>query len=114
MGTDSYRNGNVMLAGDAAHVHSPIGGQGMNLGMQDSNNLLWKLAWSKRILEATAKDAVDNNKENDSASSAKSVVDAILDTYQTERHSLGEDLVRSVERSTKMIAMDNPIANFFK
>jgi len=112
--TDSYRNGNVMLAGDAAHVHSPIGGQGMNLGMQDSNNLLWKLAWSKRIIEAATNDDPSDSKEKDSSSSSEAVVDIILDTYQTERHSLGKELVRNVEFSTKIISMDNPIANFFK
>src|SRR5262249_13110143 len=40
----SYRNGRVLLAGDAAHVHSPMGGQGLNLGVQDAVNLGWKLA----------------------------------------------------------------------
>merc|ERR1712176_1025445 len=108
--TDSYRNGNVMLAGDASHVHSPVGGQGMNLGMQDSNNLLWKLAWSKRILEAVANDG----EEEKSSSSSEAVVDTILDTYQSERHSLGKDIVRSVEFGTNIIAMDNVIVNFFK
>jgi len=103
-----------MLAGDAAHVHSPIGGQGMNLGMQDSNNLLWKLAWSKRIIEAATNDDPSDSKEKDSSSSSEAVVDIILDTYQTERHSLGKELVRNVEFSTKIISMDNPIANFFK
>ena len=39
-----YRNGRVLLAGDAAHVHPPIGGQGLNLGLQDAVNLGWKLA----------------------------------------------------------------------
>src|SRR6185312_7788772 len=41
---DTYRRGRVLLAGDAAHVHSPIGGQGLNLGLQDAANLGWKLA----------------------------------------------------------------------
>ncbi|MDR6717197.1 FAD-dependent monooxygenase [Paenibacillus sp. 2003] len=40
---ECYRNGRVFLAGDAAHVHSPAGGQGMNTGMQDAYNLGWKL-----------------------------------------------------------------------
>lgn len=40
-----YRAGRVLLAGDAAHVHSPAGGQGMNTGIQDAWNLAWKLAW---------------------------------------------------------------------
>ena len=39
-----YRSGRIFLAGDAAHVHSPAGGQGMNTGMQDACNLAWKLA----------------------------------------------------------------------
>ena len=40
----SYREGRVLLAGDAAHVHSPVGGQGLNIGVQDAVNLGWKLA----------------------------------------------------------------------
>jgi 2-polyprenyl-6-methoxyphenol hydroxylase-like FAD-dependent oxidoreductase len=113
--TDCYRRGNVMLAGDAAHVHSPVGGQGMNLGMQDANNLLWKLAWSKRILEATANDDPSDNEEKESSTlSSEVAIDAILETYHTERHSLGKDLVRSVEITTKMLSLDNLVANFFK
>merc|ERR1712227_437711 len=49
--SDSHVRGNVILVGDASHVHSPVGGQGMNLGMQDAMNLLWKLAWAKRVEE---------------------------------------------------------------
>ena len=41
---DSYRRGRVLLAGDAAHIHSPLGGQGMNTGIGDAENLAWKLA----------------------------------------------------------------------
>ena len=41
---DHYRNGRVLLAGDAAHIHSPLGGQGMNTGIGDGENLAWKLA----------------------------------------------------------------------
>jgi 2-polyprenyl-6-methoxyphenol hydroxylase-like FAD-dependent oxidoreductase len=40
----AYRNGRVLLAGDAAHIHSPLGGQGLNLGLGDAMNLGWKLA----------------------------------------------------------------------
>lgn len=104
--SDSYRRGNVMLAGDASHVHSPVGGQGMNLGIQDANNIIWKLAWSKRILEAA--------KESDEEKSADEVVDTIIGTYHSERNSLGKTIVRSVESATKMLAMDNSIVNFLK
>lgn len=104
--TDSFRKGNVMLAGDAAHVHSPIGGQGMNLGMQDANNLLWKMAWSKRILGAS-------HGEDDYAK-AQEVVDAILETYHTERHFLGQELVKSVEMATTMLSVRNPVVKFFR
>ncbi|GAA3593031.1 FAD-dependent monooxygenase [Kineosporia mesophila] len=62
----SYRVGRVFLAGDAAHVHSPIGGQGLNTGVQDAANLAWKI------------DAV-----------LSGAPDAVLDTYQSERHPIG-------------------------
>lgn len=62
-----YRHGRVFLAGDAAHVHSPMGGQGMNTGIQDAANLAWKL------------DAVLGGAE-----------DGVLDTYQDERHPIGK------------------------
>ncbi|ORA20711.1 FAD-dependent oxidoreductase [Mycobacterium arosiense] len=61
-----YRHGRVLLAGDAAHVHSPMGGQGMNTGIQDAANLAWKL------------DAVLGGAD-----------DGLLDTYQSERHPIG-------------------------
>jgi hypothetical protein len=61
-----YRHRRVFLAGDAAHVHSPMGGQGMNTGIQDAANLAWKL-------DAALGGAADE----------------ILDTYQTERHPIG-------------------------
>ncbi|GAA1154999.1 FAD-dependent monooxygenase [Kribbella jejuensis] len=64
----SYRKGRVLLAGDAAHVHSPFGGQGLNLGMGDAVNLGWKLA---ATIHGTAPDG-------------------LLDTYTTERHPIGE------------------------
>jgi len=63
---ENYRHGRVFLAGDAAHVHSPMGGQGMNTGIQDGANLAWKLD--------LALGGAD---------------DAILDTYQSERHPIG-------------------------
>jgi 2-polyprenyl-6-methoxyphenol hydroxylase-like FAD-dependent oxidoreductase len=63
----TYRIGRVLLAGDAAHVHSPFGGQGLNLGMGDAMNLGWKLA---ATIQGWAPDG-------------------LLDTYTTERHPIG-------------------------
>jgi 2-polyprenyl-6-methoxyphenol hydroxylase-like FAD-dependent oxidoreductase len=63
----TYRIGRVLLAGDAAHVHSPFGGQGLNLGIGDAVNLGWKLA---ATIQGTAPDG-------------------LLDTYTTERHPVG-------------------------
>lgn len=68
----SYRVGRVFLAGDAAHVHSPAGGQGMNTGLQDAANLGWKLA-----------------------SVLRGAPEALLDTYQAERHPVGRSVLRS-------------------
>ncbi|WP_018545082.1 FAD-dependent monooxygenase [Streptomyces sp. LaPpAH-108] len=69
----SYRVGRVFLAGDAAHVHTPAGGQGMNTGLQDAANLSWKLA------------AVLHGRSDP----------ALLDTYQSERHPVGRAVLRS-------------------
>jgi hypothetical protein len=69
----AYRVGRVFLAGDAAHVHTPAGGQGMNTGLQDAANLGWKLA------------AVFNGWSGA----------ALLDTYQAERHPVGASVLRS-------------------
>lgn len=48
---ERYRQGRVFLAGDAAHIHSPAGGQGMNTGIQDAHNLAWKLAAGPKLLD---------------------------------------------------------------
>ncbi|MER6223286.1 FAD-dependent monooxygenase [Streptomyces sp900105755] len=69
----SYRVGRVFLAGDAAHVHTPAGGQGMNTGLQDAANLSWKLA---AVLHGHADPG-------------------LLDTYQSERHPVGRTVLRS-------------------
>lgn len=70
---NSYRRGRVLLAGDAAHVHSPAGGMGMNTGLQDAANLGWKLA------------AVLHGRAGDS----------LLDTYEAERHPVGRMVLRT-------------------
>ena len=71
--TPHYRAGRVFLAGDAAHVHSPAGGQGMNTGLQDAANLGWKLA-------AAAQGWASGN---------------LLDTYEAERHPVGRLVLRT-------------------
>ncbi|MYW65754.1 FAD-dependent oxidoreductase [Streptomyces sp. SID8379] len=68
-----YRVGRVLLAGDAAHVHTPAGGQGMNTGLQDAANLGWKLA------------AVLNGRASE----------GLLETYEAERHPVGKAVLRS-------------------
>jgi 2-polyprenyl-6-methoxyphenol hydroxylase-like FAD-dependent oxidoreductase len=67
MQATTYRKGRVLLAGDAAHIHSPLGGQGLNLGFGDAMNLGWKLAATIR----------------------GDAPDGLLDTYTTERHPVG-------------------------
>ncbi|MEV2212654.1 FAD-dependent oxidoreductase [Streptomyces sp. NPDC050997] len=69
----AYRVGRVFLAGDAAHVHSPAGGQGLNTGLQDAANLSWKLA---QVVHGHAGPE-------------------LLDTYQAERHPIGRAVLRS-------------------
>ncbi|NKY97183.1 FAD-dependent monooxygenase [Nocardiopsis alborubida] len=76
-----YRRGRVLLAGDAAHVHLPAGGQGMNVGVQDAFNLGWKLA-------ARVRGQAD---------------DALLDTYHSERHPVGERLLRNTRAQGTLI-----------
>ena len=85
---DSYRTGRVFLAGDAAHIHSPAGGQGMNTGMQDAMNLAWKLALVSRGL-ATAP--------------------ALLDSYDAERRPVGAQVIAASGRMTRMATLANPI-----
>ena len=69
----AYRDGRVLLAGDAAHVHPPMGGQGLNIGVQDAVNLGWKLAQVVKQISP----------------------DALLDTYHTERHPVAARVLRN-------------------
>jgi 2-polyprenyl-6-methoxyphenol hydroxylase-like FAD-dependent oxidoreductase len=71
-----YRRGRVFVAGDAAHIHSPVGGQGMNTGIQDAWNLGWKLALAIRSTST----------------------ERLLDSYQGERWPVGRSLLRSTDR----------------
>jgi len=77
----SYRRGRVLLAGDAAHVHYPAGGQGLNTGVQDAVNLGWKLA---QVVKATSPES-------------------LLDTYHAERHPVGARVLRNTMAQTALL-----------
>lgn len=76
---ERYRVGRVLLAGDAAHIHSPVGGQGMNTGIQDAHNLGWKLA----LVLAGAPEA-------------------LLDSYEAERHPVAALVLKATGRATDL------------
>jgi 3-(3-hydroxy-phenyl)propionate hydroxylase len=76
----SYRERRVLLAGDAAHVHSPAGGQGLNIGVQDAVNLGWKLA---QVVDGTSPES-------------------LLDTYQAERYPIGARVLKSTMALTAL------------
>ncbi|WP_405854596.1 FAD-dependent monooxygenase [Streptomyces sp. NBC_00090] len=86
----AYRVGRVFLAGDAAHVHSPAGGQGMNTGLQDAANLSWKLT---AVLRGEAPDP-----------------EALLDSYQSERHPVGTAVLRSSGAIVRLAMARTPLA----
>lgn len=88
-----YRAGRVFLAGDAAHIHSPAGGQGMNTGMQDAVNLAWKLA------------LVQKGRGHESP---------LLDSYSQERSEVGDMVLRSASAATKIATLRNPISQFVR
>jgi 2-polyprenyl-6-methoxyphenol hydroxylase-like FAD-dependent oxidoreductase len=81
---ERYRSGRVLLAGDAAHVHPPTGGQGLNLGLQDAFNLGWKLAaevdgWAP---------------------------EGLLDSYHTERHPVGADVLATTRAVAELLSTE--------
>jgi len=82
-----YRRGRVLLAGDAVHIHSPAGGQGLNTGMLDAHNLGWKLA-----LVASGRAA-----------------DALLDSYGAERRPVAEEVVRLTHALVHYGTMSHPV-----
>jgi 3-(3-hydroxy-phenyl)propionate hydroxylase len=81
----SYRERRVLLAGDAAHVHSPVGGQGLNIGVQDAVNLGWKLA---QVVHGTSPES-------------------LLDTYQAERHPIGARVLENTLAQTALARGDD-------
>jgi 2-polyprenyl-6-methoxyphenol hydroxylase-like FAD-dependent oxidoreductase len=103
----SYRNGRVLIAGDAAHVHPPDGGQGLQTGVQDAVNLGWKLAQVVKLISP----------------------ESLLDTYHAERHPIGARVLRNTMASivlrredertkalrdtiTELLGMDEPRRRF--
>ena len=81
----SYREGRVLLAGDAAHVHYPVGGQGLQVGVQDAANLGWKLAQVVRGMSP----------------------DSLLDTYQAERHPVAARVLRNTMAQVALLRADD-------
>jgi hypothetical protein len=90
---DRYRCGRVFLAGDAAHVHSPAGGQGMNLGMQDAANLAWKLAI---------------------ASGGRGEAAGVLDSYQAERLPVAEKVLNDSGRLIRASVGGNRVLDYIR
>jgi len=85
----SYRDRRVFLAGDAAHVHSPVGGQGMNVGMQDAFNLGWKLTQA-----------------------LKGAPDGLLDSYELERRPVARTVIRATEPLTRVGVASGTVQRF--
>ena len=83
----NYSRGRVFLAGDAAHIHSPAGGQGMNTGMQDAFNLAWKLAL---VIQGAA-------------------TPSLLDSYSRERSAVGDRVLRNAGLMTEAATLTNPL-----
>ncbi|HYQ69798.1 FAD-dependent monooxygenase [Actinophytocola sp.] len=84
---EQYRVGRVLLAGDAAHIVFPIGGQGMNLGLQDAFNLGWKLA---SVVKGTAPDD-------------------LLDTYHDERHPVAQEVLRAATAQALLLDRERDV-----
>ena len=81
----SYRKGRVLLAGDAAHIHSPVGGQGLNIGVQDAVNLGWKLA---QVVQRRSPES-------------------LLDTYHAERHPVAARVLRNTMAQVALLRTDD-------
>jgi 2-polyprenyl-6-methoxyphenol hydroxylase-like FAD-dependent oxidoreductase len=90
--TNRFRRRRAFLLGDAAHIHTPVGGQGMNTGVGDAINLAWKLS---AVLGGKAPDA-------------------LLDTYESERRAFALRLVRTTDRFFKVVATQGALAGFVR
>jgi 2-polyprenyl-6-methoxyphenol hydroxylase-like FAD-dependent oxidoreductase len=88
----AFRKGRCFLAGDAAHIHSPVGAQGMNTGLQDAYNLAWKLAL---VSQGRAKEA-------------------LLATYHDERAPIAHNLVQTTDRAFNVVTSKGPVMKTFR
>jgi 2-polyprenyl-6-methoxyphenol hydroxylase-like FAD-dependent oxidoreductase len=89
---EHFRQGRAFLLGDAAHIHSPVGGQGMNTGIGDAVNLAWKLAW---VLQGRADES-------------------LLESYEPERIAFARRLVKTTDRAFTAVTSSGPIARFVR
>lgn len=89
---EHYRNGRVFIAGDAAHIHSPVGGQGMNTGMHDAVNLAWKIALATKGFAS----------------------EELLNSYHTERNAVAEQLLKMVDLMTRVNLLRAPVARHMR
>ncbi len=87
-----FRQGRVFLAGDAAHIHSPVGGQGMNAGIRDAFNLGWKLGLVAAGLAAPE----------------------LLDSYEAERKPADEAVIRQTDRATRLVSLHGSVTRFVR
>jgi len=90
--TGRFRKGHALLLGDAAHIHSPVGGQGMNTGIGDAINLAWKLA----------------------AVLANRAPDSLLDSYEVERMSFAKRLVATTDRAFTLVSAEGGFADLLR
>ena len=88
----TFRAGRCFVAGDAAHIHSPVGAQGMNTGLQDAYNLAWKLAL---VVQGRAGDP-------------------LLDTYHEERIAIARSLVQTTDRAFNYVNSQQPLLKGFR
>jgi 2-polyprenyl-6-methoxyphenol hydroxylase-like FAD-dependent oxidoreductase len=89
---ERFRTGRAFLLGDAAHIHTPVGGQGMNTGIGDAINLAWKF---EAALDGKA-------------------ADRLLDTYETERRAFALRLVSTTDKAFAFVASDGPLAELIR
>jgi 2-polyprenyl-6-methoxyphenol hydroxylase-like FAD-dependent oxidoreductase len=87
-----FRQGRIFLLGDAAHIHSPVGGQGMNMGIQDAFNLAWKLG-------LVIKDAASPQ---------------LLDSYEQERRPVDEAVIQQTDRATRLVSLHGTVTRFLR